>query len=519
MKRKYYAGLGILISYSFVVGILQVMSLIDKVNLNIMTITVVLFLAIGVSLLCMRAFQQKHIISRTVMYNRKERIIGFTGGTILTFLVLMVWYAAFFPGVFSSDSFTQYSQVVNGGINDWHPFMHTILFFWLPWRLFHSIAAIVVCQMLYFSFIVGYLIYTLMCLQSPKQFILVTFAYTVLNPHTGTILLHPWKDCAFGMFILLGITYFMRIYFSDGKWLQGKRNCFVFSVILSLTMLMRHNAVLYVAPMVLVIVILYYKNSKQAVMMMALTIVLIVAFCKYPLNHIIGVGKPEQRQGESLGLPLTMLGNVVQNAPEILSDDAREFLYEFASQGEWENKYITGSWNSIKWQGGDRNLIEQEGYKNILKYTWEAIIRSPEYSVQAFVRLTDMVWGIDDNKDIGLSLSMADNDFNVVQKGNDFLKTQLNEIILIFGGSNLRYIFYQIGTVMLTLITLACVRYKSLIRNIILILPVFAYNFGTMLLLSGNDFRFFMYNFWIIFPYIFILMADIKEKDKREIIR
>ena len=43
------------------------------------------------------------------------------------------------------------------------------------------------------------------------------------------------------------------------------------------------------------------------------------------------------------------------------------------------------------------------------------------------------------------------------------------------------------------------------------VIPLICYNFGTMLLLTGHDFRFFHLNFVIVIPLLYILFSAEKE--------
>ena len=82
--------------------------------------------------------------------------------SILTFGYLLLWLIAYYPGGFTPDSISQLEQVLTGNYNNWHPVLHTWLSFWIPWKLFHSPAGIILYQILLFSLAVGYL-YRVLC--------------------------------------------------------------------------------------------------------------------------------------------------------------------------------------------------------------------------------------------------------------------------------------------------------------------------------------------------------------------
>ena len=115
----------------------------------------------------------------------------------VTLLVYYSWQYVLYPGSYSPDSIEQYKQTQLGEYNDWHPVLHTWLFFGLPNLFSDSPALIVSMQLAWFSLAVAYLFYVLYTDGCPKIFLAVAWAYIVLNPNTACIMLYPWKDSAF----------------------------------------------------------------------------------------------------------------------------------------------------------------------------------------------------------------------------------------------------------------------------------------------------------------------------------
>lgn len=64
---------------------------------------------------------------------KRENFIYFFVFFIICLSILLLWYIAYYPGCFSQDSKEQYEQATNTSpYNDWHPVLHTILFFNIP---------------------------------------------------------------------------------------------------------------------------------------------------------------------------------------------------------------------------------------------------------------------------------------------------------------------------------------------------------------------------------------------------
>lgn len=93
-----------------------------------------------------------------------------------------------------------------------------------------------------------------------------------------------------------------------------------------------------------------------------------------------------------------------------LDKETTEFLYRVAPSEVWEEAYCLGSFNLVKVSAETNlNAIEEAGLKNVLKYTLRAFKASQMHSLQAFLRLTGMVWKLDGDMTWGVTASAATN--------------------------------------------------------------------------------------------------------------
>lgn len=67
--------------------------------------------------------------------DKRERAIYFGGTFALGIVALFPYYIAYFPGGFGADCRFQLDQVLTGKYNDWHPAIHTLLFYTVLCRL------------------------------------------------------------------------------------------------------------------------------------------------------------------------------------------------------------------------------------------------------------------------------------------------------------------------------------------------------------------------------------------------
>lgn len=417
--------------------------------------------------------------------------------------VFGIHYIAFYPGAFSPDSISQYSQAVNGSYNDWHPFIHTFVAFKIPLVLTGGwIGSIVLMQILLFSAAVTYALITIRKYTN-RKYSIVAMLYVLLNPQTGCIAMYPWKDVAFAIGTLLLISFCLRIYFTDGKWMDSVGRIAVFTVVFVLTTLFRHNAILFTAPLFLAV--FFYVGRKRSIAL-ALASLMLLGMVKGPVYTAAGVESPSRRQVETLGLPMAVIGAVVKDHPERLNAETQEFVYAVAPQEAWNEKYSYGNYNSVKWDGRTNNdIIEQYGAAKVISMMIRCIKAAPLSAARGLLTLTDSVYTVTDIHESLCFPGITDNNYGIVSCGIG----RLQQLIGLWTHVHLMlpHIFNCLGILHLILIAFILSRCKinSIVswKQVLFILPVFSYNYGTTLLLTGfwDVGRFFYYTF-VLFPFL-----------------
>lgn len=438
---------------------------------------------------------RKLSLARNSEMGSKEKLLLFMLSAAAAFAILLLYFCAYAPGSFSQDSINQYGQAAEGVYNDWHPVWHTVLFFTIPLKIFGKPSAIILLQLLYFSLLMGYLAVTVCELCSLRAAIL-SLAYILLNPYTGCILLYPWKDIGFAMGGLFCTIMAVRL-------IEKKKNAaklwklIAFGAVTASITIFRHNAILFTAPLLLVLILNLEKKTWIQILAFTMASFLII---KGPVYHMLNVEKPEQRVLETMGLPLTIIGNVAKETPEAMDEELSDFVYAIAPQEMWDEHYHCGSFNSIKWAGIDTDIVEEEGYAGMLHLMVKCFRLSPTASFRALFALTDIVYGFEtglegDNKPL-----IVENSYGIAysEKANRHLAGFLESYAGFVDNSLFRYLrTYGIALLALLFAGLSRLRFSSWKswKKMLLMLPVFTYDFGTMLLLTGADSRFFFITF------------------------
>ena len=436
----------------------------------------------------------------------------------VTFGYLLLWLVAYYPGGFCVDNIYQLSQVYYGYFDNWHPVLHTWPFYWIPWQIYPHPVSITLFQILLFCLAVGYL-YRVLCSKGcPMWFIIGSWLFLILNCHTMSMMISPLKDSALSIVSLVVFTQVIEIYETQGLWIKKWNHFLVFTVVCFLASGVRHNGILLIAPLYILLFI-FQKNARKSILFSAALVMLGIWFMNGPIMLWERVCPPANRQLETLGLPLTILSSVYMKDRGVLCPEAIRFLDSLTTQEEWNTIFQFGSFNSIKFVSSlplsDR--VEQEGAKAILQYTAEAISRSSIWSTKAFITLTRQVW--DPLANVGgygspFCASIVVDGVSVTMQGNAALAQVLENWADTTDSLFLSLFTKNIGMMILIAMFAAVTNVgRGKLGRAFMIFPMLIYDFGTMLLLTGPDFRFFHFNFVIIIPLLYLILSGSKNNE------
>ena len=395
----------------------------------------------------------------------------------ITFIVLFVLYMIFYPGGFTPDNVEQYAQAAGLiGYNDWHPVLHTLIFYTLPLKISGGwLGSIILWQIILFSSAFAYTLCVLTKYGNVRYTKLVMI-YTLISPATLGFMLFALKDTAFAIASMLLMTFTAQIYFTRGAWLDNIKHVVVFALILSAATIFRHNAILFTLPLLLC-TIFYAKRLHRFLLPVIFVTALLVV--KMPLYSWLDVQKPGYRQFETLGIPLAIITEAADKTPERLDQDIIDFVSDL-----------------------DRDKVEETGAVSILKMSWRCVKASPMVCIKKVLDVTDMVFGIAGIFIGGNVPYIRENSYGLKMKGIHFLQ----RIFWCYSYGTMmlmKHIFWHLGVLHLAVIIMLLTHFS--IQKMCIVLPMFIYNYGTMLLLKIDDFRFFYYSM-LIMPVIFLIL-------------
>lgn len=431
-------------------------------------------------------------------FTKKQKVYTFAFASALFFFTSLIWFLAYSPGGLSNDSFTQLLQVESGSYNDWHPVLHTILAFTIPLKLFGSVESIAVCQIAIFSLAMGYMVETIVELLG-KKWGLAALCLLLFNPFVFDELMYPWKDVAFAITAVLVATTVARIIFIKNE-ISYFQICFV-AICLGVATFLRHNALLFTIPLILS---LWFYFERKAWLVLVAIFSIFVFVVKVPFYSLIGVEAPDKRAEEMVGLPLTVLGNVMKETPSALDEETFDFMSKIAPQEKWVSDYLVGNFNAIKWKDIDLAGVDEVGAGRVLLYSIRAIIRAPRASLDSAFSATQVVYGLENVVGYSVVPEVLDsNPKGIVASGSESLRNVINAYRSLFQNSVLKYFGYIGTTILVMLFFIFGMDHRKGIgwKRFLLCFPIILYDFGTMLFLSGPELRFFYVNY-LIYPLV-----------------
>ena len=452
---------------------------------------------------------QKIKIRKQKLIPKKKRVIFFSLSFLVCASIGLIWFAAYAPGAFSTDSIKQYTQAVTDNYDDWHPVLHTLLVFKLPLSIFGDISSIIIAQIIIFSLVIAYSSTTIYSIAGHKW----SFAFLLIvisNPIIFDELMYPWKDVSFAILALLISTIILKIYCSKGSWSERTLNLIFLGTSLAFCTIIRHNGILFTIP-----AIIFIYPFMRRIQWFKLFCIFISAFfiIKVPLYSVLQVSAPNKRTAEIVGLPITIIGNVAKQTPQDMDEELSNFIYNIATPETWQNLYVTGDFNSIKFTKANDNIIENFSPIQIFMLAAKAAIKSPSASLTAAFKLTHVVYGIEEIPSYEVIPTIQENNTtNIKYSGNETIKKIISFYRTLHDQSILKYSSFCGFTILIMLIFIISKNSKKDWRKILLCTPILFYDFGTMLFLTGPETRFFYINF-ITYP-IIVVLANVSLKTR-----
>ena len=442
--------------------------------------------------------------------------------------VCFVLFAALYlldqPDFNNPDTVDQWEQVQTLHFKDWHPVLHTLLLratSLLTNTMTESALIQFFCLLLTFRWILHLLLRN----GIPQKWVRFLLWYWVLNPVTWWLYQTILKDAVLVILALLLTGQLCLLFFSDGERLKSLRVLLLFYLLFSGIFLIRHNGGMIVLPLMVLLPLVYRRYALRliGVSLVVLGTVWLVKnvatvylehpdLRKSPFTEEYRTAKAEtlksrreQTGFETVGLPMSIMAGVLLVDPDRLPKETKEFLLSIQPEIVWRRYLLFGNYNTFKWRNDHSEALKEKILgttpREFLSLFFQTVRSAPQSALRAAARQTEVVWAPTAEFDYELpgfpqeTFTRFDRRFLI----NLFLNSPLFGWIWSIGSCNLVFLFLSAGLLR-----------RGGEKVLTLTLPWLCYNWGTMLLLCAQDYRFFAFNPMILLP---IAATLLKQKD------
>lgn len=156
------------------------------------------------------------------------------------FVVWMLYWAAFFPGMMNGDSIHSWAEIVLRDFDESQTGFLPIVYAWLA-HAWNTPGSISLAQILLMMVLLHYVYAVLRSIGASFGILAGVAAYFTLSPFIATSLVTIIKDTPSGMLQLALLLASILILETNGAWLERRRNVVVLAATLTLMCLVRHE--------------------------------------------------------------------------------------------------------------------------------------------------------------------------------------------------------------------------------------------------------------------------------------
>jgi len=439
--------------------------------------------------------------------------------SIPIFLVISVYWLAFFPAIMSFDSVSQWNQILSGKFNNYNPAFHTI-FMWLLTRIWLSPAIITLFQIIFFSITSGWGFSILETdLRIPPKIRWPLYTLYIFSPVNGLWVVTLWKDIPYSVAILATTLMVIKMILTEGRWLE--KNWIIFGCTLVLVTFFRFNGP-FVTLSLLFVLFMVYKKRQVIKYLSGATALLFLAWALidgplYSSLHVTGTDNKDPTRLRYITAPFVhLVAAHVINGTTFTSEE-ESFIKELNPNNTWSTFYICYNVASVMDLENVNYVPIYKSPSKIVKLALSLLPRNPPASLASITCRSDLVWDISQGKDVQWSLLASieprvyPNYFYIYNLNPDFITPAQTPILSDIGYSISQIYMYTSKGILRTIIwrpalyfylgiVAVCyvvIRYKN--KNFFLLLvPFLAHSLTVFLGATAQDMRY-QYPVYLVF--------------------
>ena len=308
-------------------------------------------------------------------------------------LCLVVWsiyLAAFWPGLMSPDSISQWEQVLLKSISNNYPAFHTLTN-WLVTRFWYSPAAIAIIQMVSLAVVFSYVLCELEFWGVSKRVCSLIAVMFSMSPVNGMLVITLWKDIPFTAAMLALFAILLRTVRTDGNWLLTLNGMGTLWGALLLISLFRHNGVPIVVASLIVLLLVWRKQCGRTIVRIGINWLLVFIIITGPIFRLIGIW-PMATFFAYQNL-LHQIGALVHNGAIEAQRDI-DFLVNMQPIETWTRQYHCHSLNPLIYNEEFKHGFLEQSAKPLLGIWWRGVRQNPELLLRHQLCVTELLWRI-----------------------------------------------------------------------------------------------------------------------------
>ena len=426
----------------------------------------------------------------------KQGVIWF----LIIFLGHLFYWFAYFPGGFNLDALGQWDQAHGMmQLNNWHPVLTTGIY-WLLTRIEDSLAFCIGVQIVVFSVTMVFILLELGRRNIRQGFMWAIVLFVAVNPAIAMNNICLIKDVPFAILVCWTFWCYLKIDRTQGMWLQSRSHLCITGIILLMLTLVRHNAIFFVIPLIFLMFLIYRKQRKY-ILEIAVVGLGILLFIEGPVFSVLKIEQHNNMVGEAVGVPMAAMANALIDNPKECPVETREFLLDIAGEREWKEHYITGEWDSCKWEFGGVELLKSESLGKIISLLGKTAIKCPDEVYSSIRENTRVVWQVIGECDWSTWIYIEKNEFGIREDYNKLCRGAAETLRDISEKFPMNMISWEVGPaiVLFFLCVIGLIQMNQR-QSCIFIISLLYYDFMTMCLLCGPSFRYFYVNLILVLP-------------------
>lgn len=323
-----------------------------------------------------------HVISRP------SRILLYA---LPCWLVWLIYFLAFYPGIFPKDALYQWQQILDGSFDNRHPAVHTLSMA-LVYRIWPSPAAVVLVQMLALGGIIGIAVRALErwgVSTSARGFLVLAAA---LSPANGLMSITIWKDVPYttGMLGLsAALLHLVRDFLEERRPALSTWTGIILGGLAIAAY--RHNGWPIVLFTFILIIILWKKHAINLITRSLLPVIACYIIIQVAEIYILRI--PPVPRWFAFQMLIHQVSALVYAETPLTVDEAI-FLDRIQPLELWRTGYTCRFLDPVVHNDQFNRKLFDENILNFMSLWFRLILRNPMGWLRHYLCSTDFLWRI-----------------------------------------------------------------------------------------------------------------------------